>query len=514
MSRPHPFLFILLLAFTLIFTQTASSQMNLSVQPDTLLAGKKYNLTLAQNQPCNKDTDTSFDGELLVVSSTPSDLVAGTVTKDSSNHCHVFVNIKVDAAAIGGSASLQVKRKSDADTVLALLQIKVLSATPVPSGPVPPGLPPQLDIMWKILPRQAVADSYGSRVADGFFAVEATFGNSTGYDLQIAALGFIPPKVTCQSFNASHLTVFAESQCKQWDQDGVAKKYGYLEYSNPTLSQADDPPLPVDAYPVVRGTVEREQFVGTRALIVNLVKATGPLLVGVGGVFSTLDPLRESASIFSTFFEKGLELVYPDLTTRHLISLDNRTLRDGAIIPNNTAMRINAFISRELVQCGFPRRWYRPIARSTAKRYDCMAGDTRLPYSQVFDPNDVMGRLGKMTLIGQQIAYINRIRVVQGEPKIGSPASPLITGNALALLESTKSRQVFAGINLQNAKVVSTTVVPDLAIEPATPAPDGSSITFDITTPAYDPKGPNVYPLIIQTPYGSTPATLQVLKKT
>ncbi len=476
---------------------SSTSPWKLTADRTMLDAGQKYTVTLEDSaSDCPKSH--SFNDLGSVVSSSPSEIIVGSYSRVLNNACQITVPISVATLALSGRNSLLLKSKSLSDLTLGIVTLSIRSPNPTQAGPIAPGLPaPQLDIMWKVLPRQPVADSYGSRVADGFFAIEATFGNQTGYDLQIAALGFESPSFICdvsttpQKFDTSR-------SCKD-----PFNKFGLLKPVD--ASSTDKPTMPVDAYPIVRGTVEREQFVGTRAVVVNLVKAAGPILVGVGGAyFPATDSFNRATEIFVSPFEKGLELVYPDLTTNHLISLDNRALRDGAVIPNNSAIRINAFISRELVQCGFPRHWYSLSTRTSHFDWDCRPGDTRLPYAQNFRPADVVAHLGRIVLIGQPIQYLNRIRVVQDEDKQEAHIGPLVTSSVLVMPKGSTATLAFAGINLQNATVVADRPK-EVIITDVKASADGSSVSFGVDATNATAAS---YELQIVTRYGVTRASL------
>jgi len=382
----------------------------------------------------------------------------------------------VSNAANPGNFSLVLTSKADSK-ILGIAPITVLGERTKPSGPIPEGMKPTVDLMWKVLPRSTVADSYGGRVADHYFAIEVTIGNDTGHDLQIAALGFLPKQTETNNGDPGSLV-----------------------------------PLPNDSYPGVRGTIEREQYVGTRAIVVNFAKALSPILVGIGGFYvsNAHSLFTPAVSIYSGPFEKGLELVYPDLTTNHLINLDNRTLRDGVVVPNNTPTRINAFISRETIQCNYPKHWYF-LNAPVSSGYNCKnqiknRPDSRLPYLRDFNPDEIRKALGTLVLIGQPIDYLNRIRIVATDNTIDQKVPPLVLQQSIEVKKTTPGQFSLIGLHMQSAVVTSPST--KVKIVDSTVSTDGTLVTFTLDATAADAGS---YTLQLATPYGMTPINLTVV---
>lgn len=461
-------------------TAKAPTAWAFTLQPESIYVGEQYQLILELiGDNCTSSKDP-FGDLAPIKSDSPVDIVVGTTSSIAGAPCKLIVPVTVPNIANPGKFSLVLTSKTGSKT-LGIAPITVRGQRAKPSGPIPDGMKPTVDLMWKVLPRSTVADSYGGRIADHYFAIEVTIGNDSGHDLQIAALGFLPQMTTTNKSGSDSLDTRV--------------------------------PLPNDSYPGVRGTIEREQFVGTRAMVVNFAKAMSTILVGVGGFYvSDANSLFTPAvSIFSGPFEKGLELVYPDLTTNHLINLDNRTLRDGVVVPNNTPTRINAFISRETIQCSYPKRWYRlyTVPRSG---YSCPntpkgdPADPRLSYSRDFNPDEIRKRLGKLVLIGRPIDYLNRIRVVATNDTIDAKVPPLVLQRSIEVQKATASPISLVGLHMQSAVVTSPSA--KIKILVPTVSTDGTLVTFTVDATGADA---GQYTLELSTPYGMTPINLTVI---
>jgi hypothetical protein len=212
-----------------------------------------------------------------------------------------------------------------------------------------------VDLAWKVLPRRVVADNFGSRIAKLYYVVVAVVGNNSGYDLQISSVFFqLPAK------------------------SGIAA------------------PIPVDPYRIVRGTLEREHQVGLRSTSINVIKGLGPVLAG-GSAFYTGAAYTRVASLFTSPFEKGVELIFPDKTINQMLALDNQALRDNTIISNNTQQILLVFVSRDVI-----------LTDANKKQLTSR-------FKAEFQPLAVMRELGDLVLVGQSISYINRITVTSGQ---------------------------------------------------------------------------------------------------
>jgi len=249
----------------------------------------------------------------------------------------------------------------------------------ITAGPIPPGLnnKGQVDVMWSVLPDQVVHDNFGASVATEYFCIDAVIGNDSGYDIQIASIGFTLPS---------------------------------LSANNPKGPQYR---VPNTGYRVVRGTLQRREQMSPRNLILNGIKVAGPLLTGFTPFFHNAvhaTNFSELINIISNPLEKGFELAVPDTVPFQVNRLSDQTFRDDVstrtVIPNNIQTRITTFVPKEILFPGskggfFKRRKAAPMVK--------------VPGFGEFDrshPQDVMRLLGDIVIIGEQIEHVNRIRVV------------------------------------------------------------------------------------------------------
>jgi hypothetical protein len=195
------------------------------LNPDAVVLGKDYGLTITDAACPTGGSDTPVDAEIPTTGFTLTDVVR------IKKSCQLTAKLRVSPDAPLGDVNIMLystkDRKADADKIpLAVAALSVLS---IERGPIPPGLKPQVDVTWKVYPRAQTGHSFGRTVADLYFAIEVMIGNDSGYPLQIASIAFQP------------------------------KGMGFTP----------DTGIPSDQYNFVRSTIEKEQQVGGRALVVN-----------------------------------------------------------------------------------------------------------------------------------------------------------------------------------------------------------------------------------------------------
>ncbi|MDP9171859.1 MAG: hypothetical protein M3N54_14680 [Acidobacteriota bacterium] len=368
---------------------------------------KSYDIRITPSDTENCK-DYQLDQATLKVA-TGADLV-WTPKPDRSDPCTLAGTLDVGATAAGGPAALYIQLPK----AVIDLKLKGLPKEPSisfevidkPAGPIPPGLAPTVDVMWKVLPKTVSADNFGARVSKLYYAIELTIGNDSGYDLQITDVGF--------------------------DLNGSAK------LTPNTLITSDH-------YRTVRSSLQHEQLIGFRNTAVNIVKALGPVLTGVTLFYNpqhlvnnmlvanhSRQNFAQFVEIFSNPFEKGLEAVFPDLTVQQLINLDNRTLREGAVIANNTQVPVIVFLSKDTIaKDRIIGQWLSNNIYSAEATHSGVPSTTPSKsrnatldstFKHDHNPLDVQRALGNLVLAGRSIQYLNRVRVVQSPPS--SPTTP------------------------------------------------------------------------------------------
>ncbi len=327
-----------------------------TIYPQSFVPGKSYTVVI-QVSPC-----ADHDLTKATIAATGAGIAFTTPT---SHMCDWTGTLTVSQDAETGNFQIIVREASS--TWLIPITVAAKAA-----GPIPPGLQPTVDLAWEVLPRRTASDNFGARISKLYYPIEVVIGNNSGYDLQIAAVQFKLP--------------------------------------NSDLKNN----VPSDSYYIVRSSLQREQLIGARNTTVNIIKAIGPILTGSAVFFSgsTLAAMHHKnifqgiTDIFSNPFEKGIELIVPDQTVQQLINLDNHTLRDGMIIPNNTQVRSIVFVNRDLLQ--------RSVGGDKAALEKL--GNTGKFGRNGYDQQTVMRKLGSLELVGRPIAYLNRVSVISNAP--------------------------------------------------------------------------------------------------
>jgi hypothetical protein len=126
--------------------------------------------------------------------------------------------------------------------------------------------------------------------------------------------------------------------------------------------------------------------------------------------------------------------------------LDDQTLRDGLVIKNNSqpALRL-VFISKRVLN----------LSKDSGKLDSENLRQTEKVTDWRNDPQYVKRRLGSLVLIGQTVAFINRVQVVKSSE--GGPATPppsVLNPDIQTLKQGAKAvEMVFPGDHLENAKI-------------------------------------------------------------
>ncbi|HUQ32899.1 MAG TPA: carboxypeptidase-like regulatory domain-containing protein [Pyrinomonadaceae bacterium] len=243
-----------------------------------------------------------------------------------------------------------------------------LTDAPLARGPIPPGIDPQVDVMWSVMPQSVTHDNFGNKIKKQFYGIEVVIGNDSGYDLELASVGF--------DLNAS----------------GLKPGNGGLDLEGLAGSR-----IPTSGYRVTRASLQRRQQLNVRNITLNILKALGPVLTGFTPFFHNINHTNnfvEGVNVLTNPIEKGFEFVWPDLTVGQLANLEDQALRDNSItrtvVKNNTQVRFVVFVPKDLINNSAE-----PDERKWRDK-----------------PLEVMKRLGRMILVGDQVEHINRVRVV------------------------------------------------------------------------------------------------------
>lgn len=199
----------------------------------------------------------------------------------------------------------------------------------------------------------------------------------------------------------------------------------------------------------------------------------------------------------------GYELIVPDTTIKQLIRLDDQMLRDGLIIKNSSQVRTLAFVPKKLLNLSKDSG---RMDLDNPRWHDTSVRDWK------DDPQYVNIKLGDLVLVGQTIAYINRVQVVANAE--GGPVTPpptVIGMDIREIVQGTKQVVTFSGSNLQNAVV---TGPEGISITKQSGDGDGKGFSFKAEISVSPEVNPGEYTLIITTNGGNFARTIKVIPAT
>ena len=444
------------------------------------------------------------------------------VSKDGVNACKAFARVRVEKEAKLGVQNIKLvaiaSDKDGKDFVIPSLTITVTKAKKVTPGPIPPGLAPQVDILWGVIPNGITKANFGGKVAKEFYAVEIVIGNNTGFDLQIAAVGFKLGPI------GKAATVMAETRksiarqyrdllehqidlikqirekkksCVGKDIKDCTKNIKKLENelltaNNQgkklifnardqakelrTLSQiAYKSKVPVSSYAITRGTASHSQLLSWRKASLGILRALGPIFTSLNPFFGAAkEPkITQVFNIITNPLAEGLDSVFPDLKINQLQRLDDQALRDGMIIQNNRQIRTRVFIPKKTL---------------------------RLEKKYKNDVSVITQSLGDLHIVGDQIEYLNRVSVTSSPSGEITPPPTVNPTNANTFKQGDSESSInVTGTNLEGAIISG--VADGITVE--------SNLTKSTRTQASvpikisDTAKPGEYSVSLRTPSGS-----------
>jgi len=448
-------------------TNPPAQKLDFQVVPDRWERGKSFDVTVSDTG-CPTTPGRFNNQSQIVISSgfgVAPDPTATTSNVTSPDGCYKVMRVIVDPAAQVGDLVIRIEKTKDSKgtyTATCTVTVKVIDVVP---GPVPPGLSPQVDVTWSVIPAKIMQDNFGGQASRKYYGIDIVIGNNSGYDLLIAGVAFHTLSTT------------------------------KLPEQTFTLR------LPNTGYRTARGTLEKAQQVGWRAMTLNIVRALGPVGTGFIPFFKVTGhrtTYTTALDVFSSPFEKGIELVMPDTLIRELDRLDDQLLHDNQVIHNNDQVRTRVFMPRDVVR-------------------DLM---TRLePTSQLtpgvkLDPKntvDVTAVLHELVLAGTLIpTYLPRVHLTSfGAGTLQPP--PNVLSESLGILPpgTSGAKITIAGSNLQNAQVAAD--YSKIHISSVTIDSAGKTLSASVGIDADAAEG--WYRVTLKTPSGSVPMTLHVEKQ-
>lgn len=361
---------VLLLIFPFVVTgQQATLKFKLS--PSTIPAGRTRTVKIT--------TESAADLTGFEVEKPPeeSGVVLEPGVRLSDGNAVIIARFAVDTDADSQTIPLILQRKGLAgakEVYTVDLNISAYAPTTKQKEAVPAGLEYEVDAMFQPMSFEAAKDVFGRRVAKQYYAVVVSLGNNTGYDLQINKLGFR----TTRSIKVPDL-----------DRNGNAI------YDDSGLPKLRNELLDVTAIDrsLVRSSIERDQSIGKRSLVLSLIGGVGTFATGFSPFFHAANPKANFASFTSLLngqLKDGFTMGVPDLTIGHLNRLDSGlVMNQDFVLPNNSERNTVVFVPRSALD---------------------VSGKGRE------DLANVTSRLGKLIVVGRKInLFANRQLVVRSD---------------------------------------------------------------------------------------------------
>ena len=315
-------------------------------------------------------------------------------------------------------------------------------------------------MLWKVVPDRVAEDSFGSGISRKYYAVEVVIGNNSGYDLQLASVGFL-----------------------------------LRDFSGNLTGESDDNQflrMPDDDYHIVRSTVEKTAVAGARAYVLNSLQAA--VLMGTGltpyfHVVSHVANYTTGLNLAGAPLSRALGLVWPDMTVQQLSKLDNLSLHDSATSSNNSQLQTIVYVTKESLKGRLAtaknNQQKNPNCSGTGKNTEGAC------YIDPKDPESVKYWLGNLVIVGNQIAYRQRIHIVTSSTESHATTLSISPKNFLVtdLKNGTKVTLSGDGVSTLASPLSLNNNTFTLTLD--APAADAKSRTGTLTTvpPAQPPFG-------------------------
>ncbi len=464
-------------------TETAQppDMIALVVSPQSAVRGKKLQVSITPKdqkscEELKKQLDDKEKGTLLVEPLSGSGV---NVTEANVMYpCLILAEISIDADAPADIVQLVLKKelegkepKKKVPLARADFLVKAFQA-----GPIPPGLPPTVDVLWGIVAERVVRANFGHWISKKFYCIEVVIGNDSGYSLQIASVGF-------DVKDATHK-------------------------------------IPTNGYHITRASLENGRVYSARTLVLGVITALSQMMTGSIPFFHNpnhKNNFQTLTNIVSGPAEVAAGLI-PDLTLQQLNRLDDQMLRDGLIVPNNTQVRSVVFISKEEVLTYVSKAVPTTTPGGIKDKTEC-AFPTKGGCKLRASVDTISTALGKLVLIGDEISYQNRVRVEANPPEgVPAPSQLQLKYKDNQAPEAPKQGEgpkevaiVITGKHLEKAMLTVPEGSDKLHIKDFNLAKDNSEIDATITID--EGINPGRYPLTVKTPGGSDTVNFEVASR-
>jgi hypothetical protein len=230
-----------------------------------------------------------------------------------TNKCVITQSLSIDSNTTPGTYSVLLIHTTT-NAPVGSADLTVLDST---AGPIPPGLPPQVDVMWNVMSQNNCGDVFGTRIAISLYCIQLKIGNNSGHPLQLAGIGFT----------------------NRLDE--------LVKFAGPMVTISNS------SYASTRAVLLHQEMWNPRNVIYHMVEATGLVMAGFLPYYSGIHTpnakthFAAAASIVSGPLLQAFNLVAPDPILSQLNDLDDQSFRDSVIIPNNTQVQTVVFVEKQ-----------------------------------------------------------------------------------------------------------------------------------------------------------------------
>jgi hypothetical protein len=441
-----------------------------------------------------------------------------TPSSSSASKCAITSAVTINSSATSGTYRVMLVNKDK--KLVASSELALLDSS---AGPIPPGLPPQVDVMWEVMSQNNCSDVFGRRIAQSEYCIQLVVGNNSGYPIQIAGIGF-------------------------------SSSLEPLFYGMPDIATSNS------SYMSTRAILLEQNVTSVRNIIYNSLQAAGVLMAGFTPYFGTgkhpnglVNNARlnwtTAASIVSGPVLSAFNIVAPNAVINQLKDLDDQSFRDNKIIANNSQTSITVFVEKMALTDALSATYLRLASGTTCKgtkstdlasaqldRVDCAFEDTiknsknpnqYLPFSNAkgkLSPSLVKLALGKVVIVGNQIEYLQRVQIQSNSASqpasgpLGATPQSLNFANINGVTDGSPQTVTLAN----NGSTSLTSVTPqvsgtnsaDFSVKPSTcpsPMTQNATCTLSVTyAPTTAAGGAASRAATLQVSYspGSTPLTI------
>jgi hypothetical protein len=329
-----------------------------------------------------------------------------TPTQQKPSKCMIVTNLTIDPNTPPGSYSVILLDGAGAPVASTDLAVLDLAASPIP-----PGLSPQVDVIWEVMSQNNCADVFGTRVAASLYCIQLKIGNNSGHPLQLAGIGFT----------------------------NRLKDLTALQGPNVTLANS--------SYASTRAVLLHQEMWSTRNVLYHSLEGAGLIMAGFTPFFRAANPKANFATavaIVSGPLLQAFNIIAPDPVISQLNNLDDQSFRDNIVIPNNAQIQTTVFVEKQAVTDALRNLQIQLTHAAVEARQSVGAeGQTKTSAQQLaevnasvltqlansttatvknssgplfqfrgkHDPLLVELALGSVVVVGQEIEYLQRVQI-------------------------------------------------------------------------------------------------------